>query len=534
MNPTDLEAHFIQRVNVADIVRRSASAHGLRTALIDADESVSFRELNRQVDALATAFHAHGLQAGEHMLILSTNSIDTARAYFACARVGLVAVPVHPGLTAEELGHVLLETQCRAIAAESRLLATVKTADRHGRIQFAYLMKGSPGATDSANGDWPARQYVLGDLCAKRTEPFETHVPERSAVQCLYTSGSTGRPKGVLTSHVAVTLTAVSAAFHMRATESDVGLLNLPMNHVGGLNDSLIVYLFVGATGVIMPAWDPATAARLVDEHHVTIGMMSGPMWTQLLDAAERGRYSMASIRHCNIGMANLSPEQMARLRAASPNAHIGMASGQTEFTGYQEGQRPAFQHSRPLSWGAPTLMNEIEIMDEHGTLLEPGTIGEIVYRGPQAMNGYLEHPELTAESFRGGWFHTGDLGYVDEDHLIWFVDRKKDMIKTGGENVASQEVSNILMEHPRIAECAVVGLPHPKWSEAVTAFVCARSGAQLEESEVRDYCRTRLASFKVPKRVVFMERLPRSSTGKLLKSTLRQQYERLYLEASG
>ncbi len=539
VSTNELAAHLVQRVNAADAIRRSASAFGSRTALVDANEQVSFRTLNTQIDQLASDFQARGLMQGDFLIIVSANSIDVARVYFACARAGLVAVPLHPASTPAEIGHVLSETSARAVAVEPALLPKIVQAAQQGGSHYLYLMKDAGGIGPSGYqlSDTPTASsptQPLAALWSRSVPPVEIWVPERDPVQCLYTSGSTGKPKGVLTSHVAVVFTTLSCAAHMRATEADVGLLNLPMNHVGGLNDSMLTYLTVGAKGIIMPTWDPVTAAALVECHGVTIGMMSGPMWRQLLDAAEKEGRSIASIRRCNVGMANLSPAEERRLRAACPAADIVMVSGQTEFTGYQEGQRPALQHSKPLAWGAPTLMNEVEIMDDDGRLLGPGQVGEIVYRGPQSMNGYLGDDALTSASFKHGWFHSGDLGYVDDEQIIWFVDRKKDLIKTGGENVSPQEVTTILLGHEHVAECAVVGLPHPRWIEAVTAFVCVRPGADVGEDDLRSHCRSVLAPFKVPKRIVFLDTLPRGATGKLMKQVLRENYRDIYQAEPG
>ena len=527
MDHSSLDAHMVQRINVADMLRRSASANGDTIALVDRDEEISFRELEMQVNRLAHEFRAH--EGGNpYMVILSANSVDVARVYFACARVGLISVPLHPALTASEIAHVLADTGARLAAVEPRLLGRLEEADVSGQLGTLYLMKAGGGET--ALADVSGKRTIAELVAMPPVDPVEVMVPERAPVQCLYTSGSTARPKGVLMSHAAVFVTCLSAALHMRAGEEDVGLLNLPMNHVGGLNDSLLTFLTVGAKGVIMPEFDPVAAAAIIERHRVSIGMMSGPMWTAILDAADLHGHDLSSLRRCNVGMANLKPADSERLRRRCPRAAILMASGQTEFNGYQEATRLGDEFAKEGAWGAPTVANEVEIIGEDGRLLPANEVGEIVYRGPQAMIGYLNQPDLTNESFAGGWFRTGDLGYIDSDHVVWFIDRKKNMIKTGGENVSPQEVAETLLAHEDVAECAVIGLSHERWTEAVTAIVKPRIDSAIDEATLRAHCRKRLAAFKVPKKVIFVESLPRGPTGKLLTLELRERYRDFFM----
>src|SRR6202011_6106898 len=227
--------------------------------------------------------------------------------------------------------------------------------------------------------------------------------------------------------------------------------------------------------------------------------------------------------------IASLPPERSARLRELCPSAAVILCSGQTEFTGFEECQRPEHQFTKPLAWGDPTLMTDVGIMDDSGNLLPPHETGEIVYRGPQAMTEYFAHGELTAESFKFGWFHSGDLGYLDDAHTVFFVDRKKDMIKTGGKNVASVDVATVILAIDGVADCAVVGLPHERWTEAVTAFVQMSPGASIAPEEVISFCKERMASYKVPKKVLIVQDFPRTASGKIQKVKLREQFGDLY-----
>jgi acyl-CoA synthetase (AMP-forming)/AMP-acid ligase II len=213
------------------------------------------------------------------------------------------------------------------------------------------------------------------------------------------------------------------------------------------------------------------------------------------------------------------------------PNADVVLGSGQTEFTPASCIQRPEHQWSKGSTWGTATAMTRVAVMDENGKLLPRGQTGELVYRGPQVMNGYLNQPEATRNSMRHGWFHSGDVVSIDEDGAIWFKDRSKDLIKTGGENVASIEIERCLLGHPQVMNAAVVGLPHPHWGEAVTAAVVTKPGSQIEESELLEYCRNHLAAFKVPKRILVREQLPQTGTGKIQKHLLRSELAQLFVD---
>jgi acyl-CoA synthetase (AMP-forming)/AMP-acid ligase II len=352
-------------------------------------------------------------------------------------------------------------------------------------------------------------------------------------VQCLYTSGTTSRPKGALTSHIAAVFAGISVAHTLRLTEVDVGLASLPLHHVAGLNATATSHLLVGAALHLVPRWDAGETAAAVERLGVTNMMLSGPMWTELARRAQEDGRDLSSMRQCVVGMASLVPERAEELREVAPNAVIFLASGMTEFTSWQTAQHGDEARDKLLSWGSPTLMTEVRVMDPDGNLLPPNQTGEIVYRGPTAMNGYLGQPEATAEQCRDGWFRSGDLGYMDEDSTVWFVDRSKDMIKTGGENVASLEVSDVLFSHPAVEDCAVVGLPHERWSEAVTAFVKVRQGRSVTAEELTELCGAHLARFKVPKQIVFVDEFPRTGSGKIQKAKLREAHADLYAQAS-
>jgi acyl-CoA synthetase (AMP-forming)/AMP-acid ligase II len=525
-----LERNLIQRVNLADSLRRSATLYPARRALIDSRAEVTYWQLHEDANRVGNGLLAAGVVRGDFVGLLFRNCIDYFRAYFACARIGAVALPMNPTLTRVELSYLISETKPVILIAQGDYGEVAgdlcETEDSLQRLVLTACADGIEPTLPSGASYASSR---FGDLLDGDAGEVAVYVDDRDPLQCIYTSGTTANPKGVVTSHVAVMFTALSVAHHVRITAGDVGLVVLPVHHVGGLNDTTIPHLVVGASVVLHDGWNAVRAADALERYSVTDTALTAPMWIELINLNSGNRYDWSAMKTALFSIASLPPERAARLRELCPSAAVVLCSGQTEFTGFDECQRPEHQSTKPLAWGDPTLMTEVEIMDEHGNLLPPHQIGEIVYRGPQAMTEYFAHPELTAESFKFGWFHSGDLGYLDEDHTVYFVDRKKDMIKTGGENVASIDVTHVILGIEGVADCAVVGLPHERWTEAVTAFVQVSPGASVAPEEVISYCKERLAGYKVPKKVLLVEDFPRTASGKIQKVKLRAQFGDLY-----
>lgn len=547
MDAVQLQRNLAERINLADMLRRSAAAYGQKTALIDPYETASYSDLNRDVNTIASQLLASGVVRGEFVALLFKNSIDYFRLFFACSRIGAVALPLNPNLSVREYEHICKETTPRLLFVHGDLdhiaREVVGVVD-----SFEKVIATSPGGKRPDLTDFPARIEVaeLSDFVAERgaedydsylqtyLREVERYVDDRDAAQCIYTSGTTSAPKGVITSHKAAMFAAVSVAHHMRVTNEDVCLVLLPVHHVAGSNDSTFAYLMAGATTVLLEGWDATRVAEALQAHSITVSMLTGPMLMELSERNDSGQYDWSSVRLFVVGISALPPERADRLRELCPRVRMLPASGMTEFTGYQEALNPRHERTKADAWGDPTLMTDIAIMAESGALLPPGEVGEIVYRGPQCMTGYLGEEKMTRAAFAHGWFHSGDLGYVDDDHTVFFVDRKKDMIKTGGENVASMEVKEAIMGHPDVADCAVVGLPHPRWSEAVTAFVKPREGVSPSEESLRQHCEARLARFKVPKRIVFVDDFPRTASGKIRNVELRETYADLFVSPEG
>lgn len=524
----DLDRNLIERVCVGDIITRAADVFADRPAIVDGHRTFNFRELNQQANRLGHALLGLGLSRGDVVGVMARNCAEVLIAYFGCAKAGLVCAPVNLGLRGEEIAYCLRDARARVLIVEGALAEAAKGLPAHlpelGRIYWTG---------DAARADIAKSAGTFASLVATGSDAeLEVLIGDRDPVQLLYTSGTTAQPKGVVASHLAVTICALSAAIANRSTPESSILVTLPLFHCALLNGGSIPALTIGAAVVLMPTFDAARAAELIERHRIRTVVFLPVMYGALLaDPTARAR-NLSSVTRAIYAMAPMPEERLKAIHDLFPSADVVLGSGQTEFTPPNTYQRPEHQWSKAGSWGPPTSMTRAAIMSDDGRLLPPGEVGELVYRGPQVMNGYLNQPQATAESFRYGWFHSGDIAWMDEEGVIWFTDRKKDMIKTGGENVASIEVERCLMEHPAVAEAAALGLPHPRWGEAVTAMVVLKPGAKADESTLLAHARARLAGFKIPKAILFEKEFPRTGTGKIQKHVMRERLKALYANA--
>lgn len=522
-DPTPLQVNLVERVCVADLIGRTADVHPREIALVDGARRLAYAALDAQVTQLGHALLGLGLQHQDVVAVMARNCTELVVTYFACARAGLICAPVNLGLRAGEIAWCLRDAKARVLIAERALgeLATGVLAEPLPDLQHRFWITPPESATAPDSFD--------ALLARGSTEPLEVFIHDRDIVQLLYTSGTTAQPKGVLTSHLAVTLTALANAIGHGCTPGYSSLLALPLFHCAMLNSILMPLLLTGGRAVLAKGFDPQQAADLFEREAINLVVLLPMMYGLLLDDPALAPRRFAAMRRAMYAMAPMPEERLRRIHEMFPNADVVLGSGQTEFTPATCMQRPEHQWSKAATWGTATVLTRVAVMDEQGHLLPRGETGELVYRGPQVMSGYLNQPEASRQALRHGWFHSGDVAHIDEDGAIWFKDRFKDVIKTGGENVASIEVERCLLEHPDVAEAAVVGAPHPRWGEAITGVVVRRPGAAVDEGALLRHCRERLAGFKVPKAIVFVDQFPRTGTGKIQKHMIRLQLDTLY-----
>jgi fatty-acyl-CoA synthase len=305
----------------------------------------------------------------------------------------------------------------------------------------------------------------------------------------------------------------------------DIEIHSLPLYHCAQLDNFLATDIYLGATSIIVPRPDPELVLRTIERYGVTNYFAPPTVWISLLRSPVFDQVDLSSLRKGYYGASAMPTEVLTEIRDRLPNLKLWNFYGQTEMAPLASALGPDEQDVHAGAAGRPVVNVETAILDENDSAVPVGVVGEIAHRSPHLMLGYLDEPTKTAEAFRGGWFHSGDLGYYDEHGLLHVVDRKKDMIKTGGENVASREVEEVLYRHGSVQEAAVFGLAHPVWVEAVVAAVVRREGSMATEEELIAHCRASLAGFKTPKQIFFVDELPKNPSGKLLKRELRERF---------
>jgi acyl-CoA synthetase (AMP-forming)/AMP-acid ligase II len=367
---------------------------------------------------------------------------------------------------------------------------------------------------------------------APDTEP-EVFVGERDPVSYLYTSGTTSFPKGVIGSHVAIYLESLMVAAESGLTVGERTACLMPLFHTAQLNGFGTPAIMMGATQYLMRGFDPDALLDLIEREQITRIFALPMMYRALVERDDIRSRDLSSLRKAAYAMAPM-PDTLLRECLDVFGCDFYLAFGQTEMSPVTTYFQPEHQLSHSGAVGTQVVNVQVAIMAPDGTLLPRGGEGEIVYRGPHALNGYLKNPEATAEAFAHGWFHSGDSGVLAEDGMLWFSDRYKDVIKSGGENVASIEVEKaVYAASPSIAEVAVVGLPHERWTEAITAVVVAKPGASLDEAELIAAIKQQIAGFKAPKAVIVVDELPKTSTGKIQKNLVRKQFADHYESSS-
>ncbi|MEM6107574.1 AMP-binding protein [Mycobacterium sp. 050272] len=526
MTASDLQKNLVTRLNVGDMLTRTAWRRPEHEAVIEGERRLTYRALNAAVNRLANALLTAGYQRGDALALACGNSIEFLLTYYACAKTGVVCVPINLAWGASETAYVLEHSRARGVVVESQLTELVGAAlDRleQRKATDVIVAPGTGTQWESAGRhSWRALSEFVGD--ASPAEP-ECFVDDRDALSYLYTSGTTSVPKGVVSSHLAVYIESLTAPLVLRFSEDDRSAVMMPLFHTAQLNGFTTGLIYVGGTAVLIRAFDPAALLATIEGERITQIFGLPMMYRAMMDHPDIAEHDLSSLRLALYAMAPMPDTDLRRAMEVF-DCQFALGFGQTEMNPLTTVFPPEYQLSHPGSVGLPVPNVQVGIMDDAGNLLPAGEAGEIVYRGPHAMEGYLRNPEATAEAFAHGWFHSGDIGRFDADGLLWFADRKKDVIKTGGENVASIEVEKALYEgEPRIHEVVVVGLPHQRWTEAIAAIITPKPGADLTEDDVLAAARDRLSGFKVPKAVIFTDKMPRTATGKVQKNVLRDQY---------
>ena len=499
--------------SLSAMLARAAERHGERTAIICGDVTWSYAAFRREVDRLASGLRRLGLRPGDRVAILARNSHSFIALRFAIARADTVLVPINFMLNADDVRYILDHSGARALFVDETTLATALTA-RSEQIEHLLGVAGENAAPPAGIPSW------MSLLC---DEPLEPEVRGgEDLLQIVYTSGTESRPKGAMLSHNSVLWEYQSCIIDCEWTRETTALHAMPLFHCAQLDCMIGPALHVGARNIITGSPAAENVLHLLAQHKITSFFAPPTVWISLLRSPAMATCDLSALEKGYYGASIMPVEVLREMGERLPQLRLWNLYGQTEIAPVATILFPEEHAARLGSAGRPTLHVETRIVDDAMATVAPGEVGEIVHRSPQLLSGYWNDPARTAEAFAGGWFHSGDLGVADAEGYITVVDRKKDMIKTGGENVASREVEEVLYRHAAISEVAVIGMPDPKWIEAVTAVIVLREGHTLDASAVLEHCAGHLSGFKIPKKVVFAENLPRNASGKILKRELR------------
>ncbi|RMI31494.1 fatty-acid--CoA ligase FadD5 [Nocardia stercoris] len=516
MTPDPLQS--IRRNNWINQIATHATMRPDGLAVRYRGNDTTWRQLHDRFEKLADALSRRGVGFGDRVLVLAFNHPAYLETVFAINALGAIAVPVNFRLTVPELGYIVGDSGATVIVTDTVLLPLAQAArQQHPALETCIVIGGE--TTEGTLG--------YDDLIAEQSPAHPpVDLPEDTPCLIMYTSGTTGSPKGAVLSYANMNAQALTCIRAMEMTPESIGFCTSPLFHIAGLG-SLAPAFQLGAATVLHPlgAFDATEFLDAVEAEQATIAFCVPAQW-QLICAEPTVRQRKLALRKLSWGAAPASDTVLRAMAECFPQADNVAVFGQTEMspiTCVLEG-RDALRKLGSVGRVIPTVT--ARIVDDEMNDVAPGEIGEIVYRGPTMMQGYWNKPEATAEAFAGGWFHSGDLVRQDEEGFIWVVDRKKDMIISGGENIYCAEVENVLFDHPAIREAAVIGRPDEKWGEIPVAVVALHDAqAQLTLTDLEAHLNTYLARYKQPKDVVVVDVLPRNASGKVLKHKLREDF---------
>ncbi|MBS0406641.1 MAG: acyl-CoA synthetase [Proteobacteria bacterium] len=514
MNP------ITRRQTLADLLRRTAQRLPHKLAVHCGDTRWTYAEFDALVTRLAAGLAGRGIAHGERVAVLARNSHGFAALRFALARLGAVLVPINFMLKADEVAFILRHAGAKTLATDSGLAQLARAAAAIDTKVKDFIWLPSEDPSEPVPG-----MASFHDLATCTAALPDSPLQSTDLLQIVYTSGTESLPKGAMLTHDAVLWQYVSCCINAEVAESDVALHALPLYHCAQLDVFFGPAIYIGSENHITATPTPDKLLPMMAKQGITSFFAPPTVWIALLRSPLFDKTDLSKLAKGYYGASIMPVEVMKEISRRLPHLRLWNLYGQTEIAPLATMLGPDDQLRKPGSAGRAVLNVETRVVDDAMRDVAVGEVGEIVHRSPHLMLGYFHDDERTAAAFSGDWFHSGDLGVIDDEGYISVVDRKKDMIKTGGENVASREVEEMIYRLPQVSEVAVIGLPDPKWVEAVTAVVVLKAGQELTEQALIAHCTEHMAAFKAPKRVVFTDALPKNPSGKLLKRQLRQAY---------
>ena len=518
-----IEAVLGRRLLLGEIMARNSRKFPEKEALVYGKTRLTYRQLNARINRLAHALLALGIRKGDKLAVMAHNCNQFMEAYFALAKIGGVAVPLNFRLNIEETKYIVNHSDAQAFMMGEAFVPTVKGIQNDlPQVKNYISISDSPVEGMLHYESWIS-QYP-------DTEPLIL-VEEDDPVFIMYTAGTTGRPKGAVLTHKNEMVQWMLMGIFMRTeavvaeTREYKAFAAPPIFHLAAFG--FCQYVFFDGQTVVLPThvFDPAYIMNTIEEEKIDVILLVPAMAFFILLLPDLDKYDTSSLRVWLSGAAILPTETRRQIMQHFPRVNIFDLFGQTEMSPVVCGLLPSEAEGHDTSVGKAIPFLEIRLVDDYDNEVPLGEVGEAVYRGPTVMKEYYKNPEGTAQSMRGGWFHSTDLMRQDKEGFFYVVDRKRDMIISGGENIYPAEIEEVLYKHPKVVECAVIGVHDEQWGESVKAVVVCRSGETLTEEEIIEHCTQHLASYKKPKSVDFMPSLPRNAAGKVLKTVLRENY---------
>ncbi|WP_339162941.1 long-chain-fatty-acid--CoA ligase [Siminovitchia sp. FSL W7-1587] len=504
-------------MNIPNLLAVMSGKYPNHEGIVTPEERITYSEWNRQVNQLAHSLRNIGVKPGDKVILHLPNVKEFLYAYFAVQRIGAITVPVHPKLVRREIDYILGHCEASVFITHHMLFEQVS-----GLPEETGLLCIKTGETV---GGW----LSLDSLIAEGSpDDIECGLSEDDEASILYTSGTTGEPKGVLFTYRNILTVAVTISVEMCLKPESRILHMMPLSHSAPLHLFLMAGTYVGATHVLVPSFTPELLLETVQREQTTHFFGAPIAYLASSRHPEIYKYDLSSMQYWVYGGAPLSEKEIARVQAQFGTENFTCVYGLTEagpngtILGLDDHKRKSGSIGKRAA-----LHCEIRLVDDQGKDVQRGEVGEIILRGAGTMKGYYEDEGKTREVVKDGWLYTGDMAKQDDDGFYWVIDRKKDIIISGGVNIYPQEIEKILIIHPKVADVAVVGVPNPDWGETVKAFIVAKEPFADLAAECTEFLQGKIADYKIPKRYELLEALPRNATGKLLKKQLRETYEK-------